>query len=141
MITKEELAKLSRDEVKKLFYEKRNTCKTCAQFGEMIFNDREYITIKERLSEFFIEDRIKNEQRKKAQAVKEFAEALKKKGRNFYPSIDHYCCSEKAVSVKEIDRLLIAYEFPECLDCSAFSGTDCTRNPYTEGCLKEENKK
>lgn len=73
-------------------------------------------------------------------AVKEFAEKLKKKYHNFYPSIDHYCCSEKAVSVKEIDRLLIAYDFPECLDCPAFSGTDCTRNPYTEGCLKGENK-
>nr|DAM56603.1 MAG TPA: hypothetical protein [Caudoviricetes sp.] len=140
MITKEELAKLSRDEVKKLFYEKRNTCRTCAQFGEMIFNDKEYIMIKERLSEFFIEDRIKMNKEKKAQAVKEFAEALKKKGRNFYPSIDHYCCSEKTVSVKEIDRLLIAYEFPECQDCPAWSGSDCTRHPYNEGCLKEINK-
>lgn len=27
------------------------------------------------------------------------------------------------------------YDF--CKDCSAWSGSDCTRNPYTEGCLKE----
>lgn len=61
MITKEELIKLSRDEVRALFYEKRKACRTCAQFGEMIFNDQEYIMIKERLSEFLIEDRRKNE--------------------------------------------------------------------------------
>lgn len=24
-----------------------------------------------------------------------------------------------------------------CQDCPAWSGTDCTRNPYTEGCLKD----
>lgn len=51
-MNREELSKLSQDEVRKLFYEKRKACKTCAQFGEMIFNDQEYIMIKERLSEF-----------------------------------------------------------------------------------------
>lgn len=25
-----------------------------------------------------------------------------------------------------------------CGDCSAWSGTDCTRNPYAQGCLKEK---
>ena len=30
-------------------------------------------------------------------------------------------------------------EFAECRNCTAWSGTDCTRNPYTQGCLKEEN--
>lgn len=25
-----------------------------------------------------------------------------------------------------------------CKDCKAWSGSDCTRNPYTEGCLKDE---
>lgn len=59
MINKEELAKLSRDEVRKLFYEKRKACRTCAQFGEMIFNDQEYILIKERLSEYLIEEKNK----------------------------------------------------------------------------------
>lgn len=28
------------------------------------------------------------------------------------------------------------YDF--CRDCSAWSGTDCTRNPYKEGCLKDQ---
>ena len=59
MINKEELVKLSRDEVRKLFYEKRKACRTCAQFGEMIFNDQEYILIKERLSEYLIEEKNK----------------------------------------------------------------------------------
>ena len=56
IITKEKLAKLSRDEVRALFYKKRKACRTCAQFGEMIFNDQEYIMIKERLSEFLVEE-------------------------------------------------------------------------------------
>lgn len=40
------------------------------------------------------------------QAVKEFAAKLKTKIHNFYPSIDHYCISEKAVLVSDIDKLL-----------------------------------
>lgn len=27
-----------------------------------------------------------------------------------------------------------------CLGCEAWSGTDCIRNPYTEGCLKDSNE-
>lgn len=61
MINKEELAKLSQDEVRKLFYEKRKACRTCAQFGEMIFNDPEYILIKERLSEYLKRRLLKGE--------------------------------------------------------------------------------
>lgn len=29
-------------------------------------------------------------------------------------------------------------EFEECRKCPAWSGTDCTRNPYTEGCLDDK---
>lgn len=29
-------------------------------------------------------------------------------------------------------------EFAECRNCSAWSGADCTRHPYTQGCLKDE---
>ena len=32
------------------------------------------------------------------------ADAVKAKSHNFYPSIDHYCCSVKAVSLKDIDN-------------------------------------
>lgn len=104
MITKEELAKLSRDEVSALFYEKRNACRTCAQFGEMIFNDKEYIMIKERLSEFYIEDRRKNEQRKKEKVVREFAERVKNA---FYVEFDEIIPS---VMANKIDELLKEYE-------------------------------
>lgn len=104
MITKEELAKLSRDEVSALFYEKRNACRTSAQFGEMIFNDKEYIMIRERLSEFYIEDGRKNEQRKKAQAVREFAERVKNA---FYAEFDVIIPS---VIANKIDELLKEYE-------------------------------
>ena len=45
----------------------------------------------------------------KAEAVKEFAEKLKAKTHNYYPSIDHYCCSEKAVKLSDIDELLKEY--------------------------------
>ena len=29
-------------------------------------------------------------------------------------------------------------EFEKCIKCPAWSGTDCTRNPYTEGCLDDK---
>lgn len=45
-----------------------------------------------------------DEQRK--QAVKEFAEKLKKKVHNYYPSIDSYCISRHVILVKDIDELL-----------------------------------
>ena len=31
-------------------------------------------------------------------------------------------------------------EFAECQDCPAWSGSDCIRHPYNEGCLKEDKK-
>lgn len=30
------------------------------------------------------------------------------------------------------------YDF--CKDCPAWSGSDCTRHPYEEGCLKDEGE-
>lgn len=42
----------------------------------------------------------------KAEAIKEFAERLKTKTHNYYPSIDSYCCSQKVVTVKDIDNLV-----------------------------------
>ena len=44
------------------------------------------------------------------QAVKEFAEELKKKVHNYYPSIDSYCTSRHVILVKDIDELLKEYE-------------------------------
>ena len=41
---------------------------------------------------------------------KDFSEKLKERCHNYYPSIDHYCCSVKAVSVKDINDLLKEYD-------------------------------
>ena len=46
----------------------------------------------------------------KIRTLKQFVERAKERCHNYYPSIDHYCCSEKAVSVKDIDELLKEYE-------------------------------
>ena len=48
-------------------------------------------------------------EQEKEHTVKEFAEKLKERCHNYYPSIDHYCCSQKAVNVKDIDELLQEY--------------------------------
>ena len=42
--------------------------------------------------------------------LKQFVGKAKERCHNYYPSIDHYCCSEKAVSVKDIEELLKEYE-------------------------------
>ena len=46
----------------------------------------------------------------KKNAVEEFAEKLKKKVHNYYPSIDSYCTSRHVILVKDIDELLKDYE-------------------------------
>lgn len=51
MITKEELDKMTAEEVSKLFHKKQIGCKTCAEFVEMACTDQEYIMIKERVIE------------------------------------------------------------------------------------------
>lgn len=43
-------------------------------------------------------------------AVEKFAEKLKKKVHNYYPSIDSYCTSRHVILVKDIDELLKEYE-------------------------------
>lgn len=51
MITKEEIAKMTAEEVSKLFHKKQIECKTCAEEVEMQYTDKEYIMIKERVIE------------------------------------------------------------------------------------------
>lgn len=63
MITKEQLAAMSHDEVYALFMEKKRQCRTCAQEVEMIIYDTEYNIIKERLCEFPHVFRKKGEQK------------------------------------------------------------------------------
>lgn len=47
-------------------------------------------------------------------------------------------CSGIAEAIYNADYRKIDL-FAECRNCTAWSGTDCTRNPYTQGCLKDEN--
>jgi hypothetical protein len=53
MVTKEELNKISKQEVAKLLRKKQIECKTVAEEVEMYYTDAEYIAIKERLEEFY----------------------------------------------------------------------------------------
>ena len=53
MLTKEELSKMSKQEVAKLLRKKQIECKTVAEEVEMYYTDAEYIAIKERLEEFY----------------------------------------------------------------------------------------
>lgn len=42
----------------------------------------------------------------RAEAIKEFAERLKTKSHNYYPSIDSYCTSRRVVLTRDIDTLV-----------------------------------
>jgi len=45
----------------------------------------------------------------------------------------------KVEAEKEWERLMgRTREFAECQDCPVWSSGDCTRHPYNEGCLKED---
>ncbi len=44
---------------------------------------------------------------------------------------------ESAIKAFERAKNLVQEAERECGDCLAWSGTDCTRNPYTDGCLKD----
>lgn len=61
MLTKEEVAKMSQEEVSALLKQKRKACKTCAQEGEMLFHDREYLLLRDRISDILTENMAKEE--------------------------------------------------------------------------------
>lgn len=46
----------------------------------------------------------------KISGLKQFAERLKEKVHNYYPSIDSYCTSRHVILVKDVDELLKEYE-------------------------------
>lgn len=61
MLTKEEVAKMSQEEVSALLKQKRKACKTCAQEGEMLFHDCEYLLLRDRISDILTENMAKEE--------------------------------------------------------------------------------
>lgn len=82
----------------------------------------------------------------KEQQIKEMTEEIEKAKQHIWASVrtqtedEDYLWHSRAIAehltsqgYQKID------EFAECRDCTAWSGTDCTRHPYTQGCLKDEN--
>lgn len=59
MLTKEEVAKMSQEEVSALLKQKRRACRTCAQEGEMLYHDYEYCLLRDRISEILAENAAK----------------------------------------------------------------------------------
>lgn len=58
-MTKEEIAKMSEEEVSLLLKQKRRACKTCAQEGNMLFHDPEYQLLRDRISGILAENATK----------------------------------------------------------------------------------
>ena len=78
----------------------------CAEFDKLCFD---YAKLQVKNEKF--EQNMKNVlEIEKKNAVKEFAEKLKKKVHNYYPSIDSYCTSRHVILVKDIDELLKEYD-------------------------------
>ena len=78
----------------------------CAEFDKLCFD---YAKLQVKNEKF--EQNMKNVlEIEKKNAVEEFAEKLKKKVHNYYPSIDSYCTSRHVILVKDIDELLKEYD-------------------------------
>ena len=78
----------------------------CAEFNKLCFD---YAKLQVKNEKF--EQNMKNVlEIEKKNAAKEFAEKLKKKVHNYYPSIDSYCTSRHVILVKDIDELLKEYD-------------------------------
>lgn len=64
-MTKEEIDKMSQEEVSSLLKQKRRACKTCAQEAEMLYYDHEYHLLRDRISEILAENAAKKKELKK----------------------------------------------------------------------------
>ena len=86
---------------------------------------------------------MNEEQKNKEQQIEEMAKIMPEKIKDPLDN-SRYIIFGKSLR-REIARIYYnaGYqkidEFAECRNCTAWSGTDCTRNPYTQGCLKDEN--
>lgn len=119
-----------------------SNCDNCPSIALCNYNNCCGDVMIHRLGE--LEDKIESgELVLKKEVLKEFAEKLKSKKTVYDNGGDGDL--RAAVPIEAIDELLKEYEeqldeFADCKTCPAWSGSDCTRNPYTEGCLKEETK-
>lgn len=57
----------------------------------------------------YAEYTIKKLKEDKSIIIKGFVDRLKEHTHNYYPSIDYYCCAEKAVSIKDMNKVLKEY--------------------------------
>ena len=78
----------------------------------------------------------------KQEQIEEMTKLINSK--EIYPCEDDVHCENCFCSHKDTAEKLYnaGYrkidDFEECRKCPAWSGTDCTRNPYTEGCLDDK---
>ena len=76
--------------------------------------------------------------------IEEMAQIICGRSKDDICLIDKTSCDSSCRWARDAEALYNAgYQkidmFAECRNCTAWSGTDCTRNPYTQGCLKDEN--
>ena len=76
------------------------------------------------------------------QAIYEAAKARDRDNADIFTENPYKRASDADKLKADIDRLNTIVErldeFEKCRKCPAWSGTDCTRNPYTEGCLDDK---
>lgn len=78
----------------------------------------------------------------KQEQIEEMTKLINSK--EIYPCEDDVHCENCFCSHKDTAEKLYnagyrkVDDFEECRKCPAWSGTDCTRNPYTEGCLDDK---
>ena len=72
------------------------------------------------------------------QQIEEMATAISNYADKYDWELFEFECENLAIVLHNLGYQKID-EFAECRNCTAWSGTDCTRNPYTQGCLKDEN--
>ena len=76
--------------------------------------------------------------------IKEMAQIICGRSKGDICILDKTSCDNNCSWARDAEALYNAGyqkidEFAECRNCTAWSGTDCTRHPYTQGCLKDEN--
>ena len=78
--------------------------------GDLRINDRLIRSLEaenERLTERLQSiSTMHNIDEQRNQAVQEFADKLRMRARNYYPSIDNYCANKHVILVKDMDELL-----------------------------------
>ena len=87
---------------------------------------------------------MNEEQKRREMQIEEMAQIICGRSKDDICLIDKTSCDSSCRWARDAEALYNAgYQkidlFAECRNCTAWSGTDCTRHPYTQGCLKDEN--